>query len=249
MQSFKVAFINEIERMLKRKKAVVVIILSLVIIAILQLINFGVQKGIGIRAVNAMTFPLWSLDTIIPVILPLFTTLVVIDAFASEFNNNTLKISLLKPVTRIKLFVAKIAASVGFVAFVLVSVLIFSYITGFIFNAPTFDIGDILRVILSYIMTLIPFTVLSLFVAMLCHYIKSPVGLFFLCAFLYIGLGILSPFLPEIRNLFFTFNLNWYSLFTTNPLDWSRIFVVTAQFIGFGAMCFALGFSAFEKQS
>lgn len=249
MQPFKVALVNEIERMLRRKKAVIVVVLALATILIQQLGVIGINMGLGLRAASSSNFPLLSLDLLCILILPLFTTLVVIDTFSSEFNNNTIKISFLKPITRIKLFVAKVIACAIFVGMILGVVLILSLIFGFIFNPTVISFGDIIKIFIAYIVTIIPFTVLILFIAMMSQYIKSPVGLFFLCLLMYIILTVIAVVLPTIRNLVFIFNLNWYTIFINNPLSVARLFNISFQLIGYGAIFFAAAFSSFEKKS
>jgi len=248
MQPFKVAFVNEIERMLKRKKAVVVLVLAFATIIIQQLGVAGINMGLGLRAASSANFPLLSLELMCLLILPLFTTLVVIDTFSSEFNNNTIKISYLKPVTRFKLFIAKILAYVSFVGMILVVVLILSLIVGLIFNPTVMSLNDIIKILVAYIITIIPFTVLILFIAMMGQYIKSPVGLFFLCLLMYIVLTGVAIILPSLKNMVFIFNLNWYSIFTNTPISISRLINVTCQLLGYGAIFFAAAFHSFEKR-
>ena len=212
MQSFKIALINEIERMLKRKKAVVISILTFLIVAIYQIIILFFNKSFNIQVTSASNFSFLTLDFMIVFILPLFTTLVVIDAFASEYNNNTIKISLLKPVLRIKLFIAKVLACLCFVAFSLSLLLVFSMISGLIFSSRSVSVLDILSALSAYTLTLVPFAVLILAIAMMCHFMKSPAGVFFTCAIIYIGIGVTAWFVPVFRNIFFTSNMSWYSI-------------------------------------
>ncbi len=249
MQSFKAAFINEVERMVKRKKVVVVLIVSILSIVIGQLLIWGFRTGFGIRAANSSEFPLVLLPVFAGFILPLFTTLVAIDTFGEEYSANTMKIALLRPVTRFKLFSAKVSA-IGFFVFLnLFIVMILSSISGLLFNAFYVTFLSVFNVVLSYILTLIPMMVLALFIVLLCHFIKSGTGIFFLSVGLFIVSHILVAMFPQYATLFITYNLNWYNLFTTGNYPIGKIVRLLALMSGSGLMLFTTGYYLFEKKS
>ncbi len=57
MAVFKVAFINELEKLYKKKKAVAAVILSFLVIILGQLLILGVRSGFGIRGAGGGIFP------------------------------------------------------------------------------------------------------------------------------------------------------------------------------------------------
>ena len=110
MAGFKATLINEIEKLYKKKKILVAVIISLVFIVIGQLVIIGLRSGFGVRGVSSMEFPILVLSVVVNTILPLFTALVTIDSFSGEFSQNTMKIAITRPVTRLKFFTAKLTA-------------------------------------------------------------------------------------------------------------------------------------------
>ncbi len=248
MNWFKAAYINEIERMLKRKKAVVVIAISILAIVVGQLVITGFREGLRVRGASSSEFPLIVLPIISGIVVPLFTTLVTIDAFAGEYSTNTAKIALLKPITRLKLFTAKMCAIATFAFINLLLVMILSLLSGILFNASYITLKSLSTVAVAYLVTLIPVMVIALLVTVLCHIFKSTTGIFFLCVGLFILSYIGSTFLPKLSPLFLTYNLSWYNLFVTGvPLY--KIIRILLIMGGYGIMFFTGGYYMFDKRN
>ena len=112
MRSFKAALANEVFKMTRKKKPVLILILSVVSIATVLLIILALRGGLGIMGSTAASFPITVLSIVANTILPLFTALAIIDAFTGEFAADTMKICIAKPVTRLKIYLAKLT-SVG----------------------------------------------------------------------------------------------------------------------------------------
>ena len=91
MAVFQAALVNEIEKLYKKKKALVAVLLSLAIIVIGQLIIVGVRSGFGLRGVGSVEFPMLVLSVVVNTILPLFTALVAIDSFSGEFSQTIMR--------------------------------------------------------------------------------------------------------------------------------------------------------------
>ena len=93
MESYKATLINELEKLYRKKKAIVVIILAVGVIGVVQLLSLGLRGGLGIIGITSSVFPVTVLSIFSNTILPLFTALVVIDVFTGEFANETMKIT------------------------------------------------------------------------------------------------------------------------------------------------------------
>lgn len=87
MAVFRAALVNEIEKLYKKKKVLVAILLSLAVIVIGQLAIVGVRSGFGLRGAGSIEFPILVLSLVVNTILPLITALVAIDSFSGETIN------------------------------------------------------------------------------------------------------------------------------------------------------------------
>jgi ABC-2 type transport system permease protein len=248
MEGFKAAFINEIEKMYKKKKAVVVVIISLVVIVLSQLIVIGMRTGFGIRGVSSLEFPITVLTLFVNTILPLFTALVAIDVFAGEFSQNSMKISLTRPITRLKLFTAKISATAFFVLANLFIVMILSTLTGFIFNTASITASGFVRILVSYGVTLIPILTLVLVVVLFANIFRSGSATFFLCIILFLAFKVLGYVFSQYSSLFITSMLDWYNLWIADSIPLLKILRMFLIMAGYGIMAFTAGYYLFDKK-
>lgn len=248
MGAFKAVFINEIEKMYKKKKALVVVIISLLVIVMGQLMVIGIKNGFGIMPFSGTVFPTTVLSMFVNTILPLFTALVAIDIFSGEFSQNTMKIAMLRPVTRLKLFSAKIAAIAFFVLANLIFVMLLSLVTGLVFNSANTTITGVLQVFWSYIVTLYPVMTLALVIVFLSNVLKNGTAVFFLSIIIFIvfkGLGIAFP---RYSGFFITSMLEWYDLWSIYPMPAFQIIREFLIITGYAIMFFTAGYYLFDKK-
>lgn len=248
MVEFKAALTNEIEKLYKRKKVLVALIISLVFIIIGQLSMVVLRSGFGLRGVSSMDFPILVLSVVVNTILPLFTALVTIESFSGEFSHNTMKIALTRPISRLKFYGAKLTAIVLFILFNLLFVMIFSILAGCLFNANSFTLGSIFKILLSYAVTLVPMVILSIIIAFFTMIIRSGIGAFFLSIFVFVtfkGLGILFY---RYAGVFITSMMNWYTLFLMETIPTFKIFLQFMMMLSYAIIFFTAGYYLFDKK-
>ncbi len=248
MAAFQAALINEIEKLYKKKKALVAILLSLAVIVIGQLAIVGVRSGFGLRGAGSVEFPMLVLSVVVNTILPLFTALVAIDSFSGEFSQNSMRITLTRPVSRFKVFSAKISAIVLFILATLLLLLIFSMVAGFIFNTNSATLDSVARTVFSYILSLLPMVVLALGIVLLANFFKSGTSVFFVSILVFIVLKVLGVLFSQYSSLFITTQLDWYNLFLVNSFPVWKIIRQFLIMLGSGIMLFTAGFYLFDKK-
>jgi len=248
MGGFKTTVINEIEKMYKKKKMTVILIISVAVIAIGKLISVGMSTvGVGVFK-ESTVFPISVLSVLANTLLPLFTTLVAIDLFSGEFSHNTIKITLTRPVSRFKLFSAKITAIAFFVLLNLLAVMILSTIVGFICNFSSITFIGIIRIIISYIVTLIPIMILALAVVFLSNILKSGSAVFFLSIMLYIISYAMGKIFSQYSILLITSMLDWHVHWVSDIMLVTKILREFLTMLGYGIIFFTAGFYLFDKK-
>lgn len=248
MAGFKAAFINELEKLYKKKKVIVAASVSLIFIILGQLSVSVLRSGFGVRGVSSMEYPLLVLSVVVNTILPLFTALVTIDSFSGEFSHNTMKITITRPVTRLKFFTAKICAIIIFVLLNLVFVMVFSTLVGMLFNTNSISIQGLMNILISYIVTLVPMTALILTIVLFTNILKSGISVFFVTILLFIifkGFGILFP---SYSSLFFTGTLDWYRLWITTNVSFFKIFRQFIMMCSYDILLFTGAYYLFDKK-
>lgn len=248
MDVFKAALINEIEKLYKKKKVLVALIISFLTVVFMQIMISFARSGFGIRGMESLSFPVFVLSLVVISIIPLFTALVTIDTFSGEFSHNTMKVALTRPISRFKLFSAKISSIFLYITTNLLIILVFSLISGFIFNPNTEKFVSIFNIILMYLATIVPVMVLALMITLLANIIKSGVGVFFASILIFIVLYVVGFVFSKYSSLFFTSAFDWYKLWTADSIPVGRIFRQFFILIGFGIMLFTSAFYLFDKK-
>lgn len=248
MAVFQAALVNELEKLYKKKKALVAVLLSLAAIVIGQLAIVGMRSGFGLRGAGSVEFPLLVLSVVVNTILPLFTALVAIDSFSGEYAQNSMRVTLTRPVSRFKIFTAKITAITLFISATLLLLLIFSLAVGFIFNTNSATLDSLLRTVLSYIVSLLPMIILVLGIVLLANLFKSGISVFFISILLFIVFKVLGVLFSQYSSLFMTTQLDWYNLFLVNSFPLGKILRQFIIMLGWGIMLFTAGFYFFDKK-
>lgn len=248
MAVFQAALINELEKLRKKKKAVVAVVLSLLVIVVGQLLVLGVRMGFGIRGAGSSDFPMLVLSVAVNTLLPLFAALVAIDSFSGEYAQNTMRITLTRPVSRFKVFSAKVSAIGIFILVNLSLLLIFSLLTGLVFDGDSLSVRGIMQSILSYAVSFLPLFVLALGIVLLTNVLKSGISVFFvsiLCFILFKGMGVLFS---QYSGIFLTSYFDWYNLWLANSFPIMKVLRELLLMLGYAIIFFTGAFYLFDKK-
>lgn len=248
MDVFKTALINEVEKLYKKKKLLVAIIISLIFIIIGQGAVIGLRSGFGLRGASSVEFPILVLSIVVNTILPLFTALITIDSFSGEFSQNTMKITLTRPVTRLKFFTAKLTAIFAYILFNLWFVMVLSMLAGVIFNANTFTVRAFINILISYTVSAVPMMILALIIIVFTNIFRSGTGVFFLAIVTFIAFKALEVVFSRYSGLFFTSTFDWYNLWIMNTVPYLKIFRRFMLIMSYGIILFTAGYYLFDKK-
>ncbi|HVJ48508.1 ABC transporter permease [Desulfitobacterium sp.] len=248
MAVFQIALVNELEKLYKKKKALAAVILSLAVIILGQLGVLGVRTGFGIRGAGNIAFPMLVLSVVVNTILPLFTALVTIDSFSGEFAQNTMRITLTRPASRFKIFMAKITAITLFILTILVLLLILSLIAGFLFNVSSATASDVLKTVLAYAVSILPQFILALGIVLIANLFKSGVSVFFISILGFLGFKVLGLVFSQYASLLPTTQLDWYTLWISNTFPLLKILRQFLLMVGYAIMLLTAGFYFFDKK-
>ncbi|NLP44540.1 MAG: ABC transporter permease subunit [Peptococcaceae bacterium] len=248
MAVFRAALVNELEKLWKKRKALLAIILSFAVIVVGQLLVVGIRSGWGIRGVGSLEFPILVLSVVINTILPLFTALLAIDCFSGEFSNNAIRFSLTRPVSRFKIFSAKVAAIALFIMANLLLLLLLSSLAGFLFNANSASLASYFKTILAYLASFFPLFVLALGIILLANTLKSGTTVFFASVLIFLLFKGLGFVFPQFSILLPTSLLDWYHLWLANNFPLAKIVRGFLHLLGYAIIFFTAGYYFFEKK-
>jgi ABC-2 type transport system permease protein len=248
MVGFKAAFINEAVKLLKKKKMMAAAILSILAVMIGQIAVTTIKHGLGLRVVGSVEFPIAVLSFIAYTLLPLFAIFVAIDMFNGESSSNTMKITLLRPVSRFGVFSTKVLNLALFIAGNLLFVMVLSLLAGFIFNPSSASLLGIVKVIVSYGLTFFPVFVFALIVVLLSNVIQGGLAVFFLSILVFIGFNFLGIVFSSYSSFFITSMFDWYNLWISESINVFKIFRQILIMSGCGIMLFTTGYYLFDSK-
>lgn len=248
MAAFQATLINELVKLYRKKKALAAIIISFLVIVIGQLLVLGVRSGYGLRGAGSVEFPILVLSVTATTILPLFTALVAIDSFSGEFSGNTMRIALTRPVSRLKLFTAKVGAITVFSLANLALLFVFSSCAGFIFNVNSATVATFFKTFSAYMVTILPLFVLSLGVIVLANIFKSGTSVFFVSVLGFIALKVIGVIFTPYAGLLITSHLDWFNLWLANSFPFGKILRQFMIMSGYAIMLFTAGFYLFDRK-
>lgn len=141
--------VNEVYKMLSRKKIYIFMGILFLLVIIMTISTIMTNKAFGTGGLgnnqtinpmqtNGQSFPITLLDSIISFTLPIMVIILVADIVTGEYAEGSLKLPLLRQVSRKQLLVAKVGA-------LLISIMIllfFIMILGYIFGAAILGWGD-----------------------------------------------------------------------------------------------------------
>ncbi|CAH1204720.1 hypothetical protein PAECIP111891_02588 [Paenibacillus allorhizoplanae] len=248
MVGFKAAFMNESVKLLKKKKIMAAAILSILAVMIGQIAVTTIKHGLGLRVVGSVEFPIAVLSFVTYTLLPLFAVFVAIDMFNGESSSNTMKITLLRPVSRFGVFTAKVLNLALFIAGNLLFIMVLSLLAGFIFNPSSASFIGIVKVLVSYGLTFFPVFVFALIVVLLSNLIQGGLAVFFLSILVFIGFNFLGIVFSSYSSFFITSMFDWYTLWISESIN---VFKISRQILiifGCGIMLFTTGYYLFDRK-
>lgn len=245
MQMLKAAYLNELYKISKKKKIVVAAVLSIASVVLAGLIVAGVNNFMGIKVTGTSEFSILVLSVLNCTLIPLFTLFVCIDMFTGEFVDHTIKQTLTRPVSRIKVFSSKVLAAATFILADLLFVMIVSLAVSFAIQGMSLSVG---KVFVAYLTSFLPLFVFALFVIVVANITKGTASAFLISVFAFLVFSGLGMVFGHYQSFFFTSMFDWYTLFIGSYVNWHKILRVLLILCGCGMMFFAGGYYLFDKK-
>ena len=246
MGAFTAAYKNELIRIQKRKKNIIAIIINF---AICVFMAFIINLINSTRfSINATTMPTSVLGIFSTTLFPFYVFMLGAEAFSSEYGDGAIKIALIRPVTRTKIYLAKVCSIITFLGVNMAVVFIASLLCG-TFLRPEAFIKMFLNGLPAYILALLPLTVLALMSVFFSQLTKSGLFSIVMSIFFYGAMLVLERLFDKLSPLFFTTYINWHRMFTGAVLPVSRLLTVALLHISYGIVFISAGNILFEKKN
>jgi len=243
VQQFKMAFANELARVFKKRKTVVFCTIDIVIVLGYGLFHIlSRSSGYAVGVVGSIG----GLHTIFfMIILPLYIFMEIMDLFTGEMSSLAIRNVLIRPITRTKIYLAKVCAVCGFI---LAQILFVGILSAVIFVFIGSGVGSAVKIFVSYIITFVPMISLVFVAAFISQIVKNGLLGMLLCIFFLLGAYILEAFVPFASAFLFIRHINLYKMLLTGNIQlygiFSALFIIAA-YIG---VSFTAGALLFDKK-
>ncbi|MGV8984420.1 ABC transporter permease subunit, partial [Clostridium sp.] len=206
----------------------------------------SIQQKLVFVAIDSVSFPLMTLSIFTNIFLPLFIFMTVAELFSGEVGDKSLKLVLMRPISRLKIFFSKNIAIAIYIIINLAVVFIVSMLSSMLLNGES-NI-NIPHIMFAYFIDVIPAVVLALLASLIAQFFKSSSGAIITCILCLIGIKVLSLFVSGLNNAVFTSYLNWYSIWTVGQFSVLSTVNILFMVLSYGVIFFTAGYYFFDKK-
>lgn len=237
---------NETVKLLRQTKTRLTIALAVLVPVMAATLLGNLQSGLGLDL--GRDYPQLMLGLFTAVWLPLFLFMAAADSFSGEYAARTIKLVLLRPVSRAKAFAAKVLALLLYAAFVLLVVWIVSVATGLVLDAET-TLAGLADSVLAYAAAFVAMAAIGTAASFVAQWLKSGVGTLALCIALYIAGRALPLLLPQAADWSFLTYADWHTLWVGSAADAGRLLQIFVLLLASSMISYTAGWYLFEKKA
>ncbi|CAG7614097.1 ABC transporter permease subunit [Paenibacillus allorhizosphaerae] len=245
MHSFKAGLRNELDLLFYRRKTVVFFLFSAILPALLAASLHSLQPFFGLIAVSR-SFPIDMLGWYTMLWIPLFIFLTAADQFPGEVSSRTLKLSLLRPMTRLQVYLSKAAALVvGVAALLVILGLVTAICSLFAGTGGSFDATGMFK---AYAASFVSMAALAAVFVFVSQFFGSASGSFTFSIVLYAA-AKLAPFFARPVSAFSPASYtDWHLLWISSTVPAGKLIVTTLFLISSCILFFSLGYFLFNRK-
>ncbi|MCL2527019.1 MAG: ABC transporter permease [Defluviitaleaceae bacterium] len=250
MRAFGAAYRNETEKLIKRRKYIVFIIIGVLICTIWavggNMLSALIGRQVGFLFILTPT-PMGVLPFFLQVLLPLLIFMGVTDLITTEGAEHTMKAMIYRPIERWKLYGAKLSAVLTYIILYLCCIFFVSALFNQIMGRPL-SIGGFAQALASYALAIPTLAVLVTFAAFVAISGRSSSLVMFLLVVIYMVMRVLPLFFPILSELLFTSFLGWHRLWIGVIPGAGRVLHMLVIVAGYGLVFFLAGSLVFDKR-
>jgi len=244
MRSLYANTLNEAEKLWKRRKTKGFLLLTL-LLPILTALFFAIlqNKAGGLGG----DLPMLMLSLFTFALLPLFLIMTATDAFAGEAAARTLKLVLVRPIARAKVFASKVLAIALYIAVHLGVLWLASVISDGLLLGGDLG-GGLLDSIKAYAAAFVPMMAIGLIAAFIAQCFSNATGAMALIIFIF-GIAKLLPFVFPQASVWSVFSYtNWYVLWIGNGVPVQKLLNTFALLLAYCIMAYTAGLMLFDRK-
>ncbi|WP_010246007.1 ABC transporter permease [Acetivibrio cellulolyticus] len=216
MNSIIIGTKNETSKIFSKKKFIFLFSISLLVTVAASTINLLSSRNFGAPLLNNANLPVTVLNFMSSLLLPLFILMLTSDLFSGEFSDNSIVMSLVRPITRNKLYISKILAIGISILFLLLGTFLISLIASLFGGNLSTCLSKLPSNFIAYVSAVIPMLLVAIITAFAAQFTKSGSLTVVIMILASIFMSAASLIFPEIIPFMPTTYLTWYQNFYTD---------------------------------
>jgi ABC-2 type transport system permease protein len=240
--------INETEKQFWKKKTVFFLILSALIPIAGAALIASFQNNLGIASVTASDYPILILGLFTSFVMPLFVFMAAADSFAGEASAKTLKIALLRPISRFKIYASKHISLAIYTMLYLAAAWTAAVLSSLLLSVKSGMVQGVFDALLAYTVAAIPFFALTCIAVLIAQFTRSGSGALIICILAYLGIKALAFFFPQVSLYSLTSYTDWHVLWLSSSVALGKLTSIFMFMAACSILCFTAGFYFFDKK-
>lgn len=248
MELLKRSTVNELAKLYARKKTIWLLLVALLLpFAGLPVVR-QLQNGLGIAGIASDQYAVTILNAMTLFVLPLLIFMTASDMVSGEIGDKTIRSVLSRPVSRTKIYAAKLIALFAHTAGLLLLVFVASEAAAFLLPDARYAAGGMGEAALAYTAAALPLFVLCTAAAWVSLGFKNASGALTVCILLYAAAKGLALVFPSYMVFSPITYMNWHQLWLGGAIPAGRIFAIFSLLLGCGMVFYTTGYYFFDKK-
>ncbi|MDG0808646.1 ABC transporter permease [Cohnella rhizosphaerae] len=248
MELLKRSTFNELTKLYARKKTIGLLLVALLLpFAGLPVVR-QLQTGLGVAGIASDQYAVTILNVMTLFVLPLLIFMTASDMVSGEIGDKTIRSVLSRPVSRTKIYAAKLIALFAHTAVLLALVFVASEAAAFLLPDAGRATGSMGEAVLAYAASALPLFVLCTAAAWVSLGFKNASGALTVCILLYAAAKGLALVFPSYMVFSPITYMNWHQLWLGGSIPAGRIFAVSSLLLGCGMVFYTTGHYFFDKK-
>jgi len=247
MHSLKANTINEIEKIWHRRKTKVFLLLTLLIPVISTLLLSLLKNKTSIVWGLGGDLPMLMLNLFTFFLLPMMLSVTAVDSFSGEAAARTMKLVLVRPITRAKAFAAKVLALMVYAAIYLAMLWIVSSVSGWAIAGEGLT-GGFADSVKAYPAAFLPMAAIGLLSVFIAQCFRNGSGALTTIVFVYAAAKLLPLIWPQVSAWSVFSYSDWHVLWTGSGASAGKLFSSFFFLLAYIIMAYTAGLLLFERK-
>ncbi|WP_178022476.1 ABC transporter permease [uncultured Paenibacillus sp.] len=239
---------NEVEKLWLRKRTKAVLALAVLVPVILTLGIGLLGRALGLTAALGGQVSVLTLNLFTGFLLPLYLFMSAADLFPGETAARTMKLTLVRPVSRAKLFAAKALALGSAAAAILAAAGIASAVCGLL-SFSVSSVSEWTDSLIAYTVSIVPMAALSLIAVWIAMFFANSAAALGSMILVYAAAKLLPVLFPALAVWSPFAYTDWHALWVGNGAGGGKLLQSFFILLAYSMMAYVSSVTRFERKS